>query len=170
MKGDLQQKAKIQNTDCGIVVGSSQEGYAQVMLPRREGCRYDAWSKSICDQLDQDNMILKAHNPLKATEGNMVEVKFETPGMGKSMFVVYILPILALIIGAALGNGLDPFGNQNASAAIGALVFLALGLWLVFSISRKQKGAGFPTITNILQKSDASQESRASSPGEADKA
>ncbi|MCF8105297.1 MAG: SoxR reducing system RseC family protein [Desulfohalobiaceae bacterium] len=169
MKDDLQQNKTLGQIDCGIVVGSSQEGFAQVMLPRREGCRYDAWSKSICHQLDQDNMVLKAHNPLKAKEGNMVELKFETPGMGRSMFIVYILPILALIIGAGLGNGLDPFGNQNVSAAIGALVFLVLGLWLVFSITRRQKGAGFPTITNILQRSDTSPESRASYPRDAEK-
>ena len=99
-------------------------------------------------------MVFKAENSLKAREGDRVEVKFAVPGKGKALFMVYILPILALIIGAGIGNAWNPFGNQNLSAVLGALILLILSLFLIFRLNRSKwgpKGSNMPRITSILE-------------------
>jgi positive regulator of sigma E activity len=153
MQESTMQNSVAEEVDYGVVVESSPDGTAQVMVPRREGCRTDAWRKNICDQLDQDNVILRTLNPVKASKGRMVEVSFTTPHLGKSMFVIYILPILALVLGAAIGSAWNPFGGQDISAVVGAVVLTGACLGLIFGLSRRQwgrKGLNMPTITNIL--------------------
>ncbi len=153
MDEQFQNKNQQEAIDCGVVVQKNPDDTAQVMLPRREGCRGDLWSKNICHQIDQDSMILKTDNPLKAREGDRVEVRFMVPEKGKSMFMVYILPILILIVGAGIGNVWDPFGNQNLSAVVGAFVLLILSLLLIFRLNRRKwgpEGSHLPKITSIL--------------------
>ena len=138
----------MEEVDIGVVIETSPDGSAQVMVPRREGCR--TWTKNICDQMDKDNVILRVQNPVKATKGRTVEVRFVTPPMGKSMFTIYILPILALIIGALGGMSLNPIGNENLSAVIGAFVLFIFSLGLIFGLNKKKwglKGTNRPSIT-----------------------
>jgi sigma-E factor negative regulatory protein RseC len=140
--------------DYGFVVEDKPEGFAQVRLPRREVCRTNMRVKNICDQFDEDSMILRAQNPVKAIKGNKVEVRFTNPDLGKSVFIVYLFPILSMIIGAVLGNILNPLGDQNLSAVLGAVLLLVICLALNFGINRskwQQTGPNAPRITNILE-------------------
>ena len=71
---------------------------------------------------------------------------------GKSIFLIYILPILTLVLGAAIGSVWYPFGEQDVSAVVGAAVLTGACLVLIFGLSRRQwgrKGFNMPTITNI---------------------
>jgi len=68
------------------------------------------------------------------------------------MFVISILPILALVLGAALGSAWNPFG-EHISAAVGAVALTGACLGLIFELRRRQwgrKGLNMPTIRNIL--------------------
>ncbi len=154
MNKETRQNNLLKIVDYGFVVETQPEGFAQVRLPRREGCRTEALSKNICHQLDKESMILRVQNPLKAVKGNKVEVEFIDPGLGKSIFIIYFLPILSLIIGAILGNAFNPLANHNLSAVLGAILFLAICLGLVFGLNRRkwqQAGRNAPRITNILE-------------------
>jgi len=120
------------------------------------GCRSDAWAKNICDQFDRDKVTLRVLNPVQAAEGNLVEVRFQTPPVGKSMIVVYLLPILALILGAVLGAAWNPLNNQDLSAVAGAVIVFICCLGLILGINRKnlgERGGNMPSITKILEDS-----------------
>lgn len=69
------------------------------------------------------------------------------------MFVIYNLPILALVLGAAIESAWNPVGEQDISAVVGAAVLTGACLVLIFGLGRRQwgrKGFNMPTITNIL--------------------
>jgi len=153
--GERSRKASLlEKVDYGFVVENREDGTAQVMLPRRKACQTDDWSKDICDQLDKGHLILRALNPIQALKGTKVEIRFVTQSLSKSIFIVYILPILSLIVGAILGGTLNPFGDQDLSAVFGSAVLFIICLGLMLGIYIKnwrQKSSNMPKITKILK-------------------
>ena len=53
-------------------------------------------------------------------------------------FVISILPILGLVLGAALGSAWNPYGEQDISAAVEAVALAGACLGLIFELSRRQ--------------------------------
>ncbi len=154
MKKESRQNTGFQESDYGMVVENNPDGSVQVRLPRREVCLKDARSKGICDQFDDNNMVLRVFNPVNAQKEDRVVVRYMAKPLAKSLFIVYLLPILALILGAIIGTTWNPFGNQNVSAVIGAIILLVICLGLIFSLHKRkiqEKGLDMPTITQILK-------------------
>jgi len=154
MKKESRQNASFQESDYGMVVENNPDGSVQVRLPRREVCLKDARSKGICDQFDDNNMVLRVFNPVNAQQGDRVVVRYVSKPLAKSLFIVYLTPILALILGAIIGTTWNPFGNQNVSAVIGAIILLVICLGLIFGLHKRniqEKGLDMPTITQILK-------------------
>ena len=102
---------------------------------------------------------VKALNLAGAGVGDRVLVTMPRRAALGAGFLVYMVPVLALIVGAALGNHWGPawgWGSQNAAVALGlgALILSWLGLRLIST--RVARGGGFTVrIVRVIQKGES---------------
>jgi sigma-E factor negative regulatory protein RseC len=99
-------------------------------------------------------MMILAANPLNAEAGQRVHISFKAENKGKATAILYIIPLIALLVGALVGDALDPFGNRDASAAFFCLLFVTitfLGIWY-YSHRKYERNVSFkPTIIAIIE-------------------
>ncbi len=121
-----------------------------------EGCS----SRGSCHAVGKERNRVQVINPLGARRGDTVVITFETGSLLKALFLLYMVPIIALLAGACAGNWLlapalssDP---SIVSAATGFFCFFA-AIWL----SKKKAGqlemldAYRPKITRIARRDSA---------------
>lgn len=82
-------------------------------------------------------MKVHATNELGAKVDDRVVVSFETASLLKASFLLYILPVLGLIIGAFSGQALAPSFHLDASVASIVAAFL---FFLVIVVGVKTRG------------------------------
>ena len=98
-------------------------------------------------------MIIRAANLLNAAKGQRVRIEIKQAGERKAIIILYVIPFIALFIGALVGNALNLFGNQDASAAFFGFLFLAITFLGIryYSRTRYEKDSSYkPTIIEIL--------------------
>ena len=83
-------------------------------------------------------MEVQAVNVAGADIGDRVVIGFQTRSLLKASFLLYVFPILGLIAGAAIGNGVGPVIGLNASATSPTVGFLFFFLAFLFV---RQKGS-----------------------------
>jgi sigma-E factor negative regulatory protein RseC len=136
----------------GEVIALLPGNRARVKIPRRSTCQ-GCSHRSFCDPFGTEHMVVEAHNPARARTGQKVEVSFGREKQSTAIFILYIIPLAALILGAAVGNALDPFNNQNASSAALSILCVALSFVGIRIYSRKRSETHpdkQPVITSIL--------------------
>ena len=111
-------------------------------------------SRGTCDVSSDKRMVIEVANDLQARIGDRVQISMPEGSLLKLSFLVYFLPILALVVGALLGDSLAPFLNVEptpASVICGisamAVVFLVLK-WLDHGSNVREKY--YPRMTRIL--------------------
>ena len=99
-------------------------------------------------------MVIEVANDLQAKIGDRVQISMPEGSLLKLSFLVYFLPVVALIAGAILGDRVAPFLNMEPTPAsvIGgvsamAIVFCALK-WLDRGSNTREKY--YPRMTRIL--------------------
>ncbi|OPX37504.1 MAG: hypothetical protein B1H13_12705 [Desulfobacteraceae bacterium 4484_190.3] len=91
----------------GIVVRLRDEGMADVMTEKKGGCESCGASHS-CHSFGTGNrMITRARNRIGAHAGDQVSLNLRSGLFVRSAAVVYLLPIVGFIIGAAVGSSLN---------------------------------------------------------------
>ena len=125
-----------------------------------EGCA----SRGSCHAVGKEKNSVKVINRLAAREGDTVVIAFETGSLLKALFLLYMVPILALLAGACAGNwliapawGKDP---SVVSAACGFICFFAAIWFAKQKASRmEQREAYQPKITRIARRAPAQPDS-----------
>jgi len=116
---------------------------AKVVVARRSSCCENC-EKDACD-IPEDGVETEAINAAGARVGQRVKIVMSTLTYFKGTFLVYIIPIVALITGAILGatylplfiKGTDP--DQLAALGGFALLFISLVvIKVVFSFIEKK--------------------------------
>ena len=98
-------------------------------------------------------MVIAADNKPKAIVGQKVRIEVRAADEGKAITILYVIPFIAMFIGALVGNALNFFGNKDASAAFFSFLFLAITFLCIryYSRTRYERGGGFkPIIIEIL--------------------
>lgn len=118
-----------------------------------EGCA----SRGSCHAVGKERNSVQVINGLDARVGDTVVIAFATGSLLKALFLLYIVPIMALLAGACVGNWLlAPSLDRNPSivAAITAFVFFFAAIWLakVKAGQMEKKEAYRPKITRIAQR------------------
>jgi sigma-E factor negative regulatory protein RseC len=104
--------------------------------------------------------MVEAHNPIGAALGDRVRVAVSTRSFLQSGFLVYIVPLIALVIGAIIGRlvgeRLVSGPNPDLLSAIFGVFFL-VGSFLVIRVgSRALPAEAFrPQITAILDEDES---------------
>ncbi len=118
-----------------------------------EGCS----ERHACHSLGGIKEIeIEVANPVHAEAGDTVMVAFKTSQLVRLSFMLYIFPIIALVIGAVLGDAFAAGFNADASifaALFGFLFFgIALGGIKLKDREAKKTGRYQPEIVQIKKK------------------
>jgi len=125
-------------------------GTARVLVKRNSAC-YHCPSRSCCASLGGDFKRVDVSNVIGAKEGQKVKIGISPKAVLKASFILYMVPILALITGAMLGNFLGPQYREIWSVFMGVGFFL--GSYFVIKPLNKHfenKAEYLPVVTEIL--------------------
>lgn len=99
-------------------------------------------------------MILDALNPLGAKPGQRVAFQIQQVNMLKAAFIVYVLPLVAIFVGALAGGYFAGYLNYEAlpyQIGGGVIAFFLAVLYIkYFDSSAKSNDEMRPVITRIL--------------------
>jgi len=137
----------------GIIIEVT-ETRARVIVRRSEMCE-ECQGKGVCKSLGGGNdMEAEALNRIGAKVGDRVLLQLDTSFFLKIAFIVYMVPVLALIGGAVAGLKLGPayaFEPELGSVLFGfgafSITFLIIYLIGVF---KKARSEHIPEIVKIL--------------------
>jgi sigma-E factor negative regulatory protein RseC len=144
----------------GTVVELKGKHTAVVVCEKSSFCKNCA-SMEAC-RLGDDNrsMLVDAHNMIGAKVGDKVKVVTSSKSFLQSSFILYIVPLLALVIGAAightLGEGLEAGPDPNLLSALIGIAFM-IGSFLVIRIGSRAipREAFMPRIAQIIYDEEA---------------
>ena len=133
--------------ETGIVIETS-ENKAKVKASRHGDCEN-------CEVCPGDNaMVVAVQNPIDASVGQRVAFEIQEANMLMAAFVVYILPLLALMVGAISGGILGNNLGQDVLAGQigGGILFFAIAVVYMKRYDRavKKNDQLLPVITKIL--------------------
>ena len=125
-------------TEKGIVikVDSTSAWVTTTKTSACEGCG----SRSSCSVLGGGKeMEVEAINNAGAKVGQMVVLSFDTSPLLKATFLLYVVPILFLMVGAVIGDKMAPLFNFDVSTFSLITGLLFFGLAIIFVKSKGNK-------------------------------
>ena len=130
-----------------------------------EGCA----SRGSCQAVDKERNSVRVINPLDARVGDAVVISFETGSLLKVLFLIYMVPILALLAGACAGNWLlAPLWGKDPSTVAAATAFICFLGAVWFSKQKasrmEKKDAYRPKITRIAGRAPVPEDAPAPAP------
>ncbi|MFP3927940.1 MAG: SoxR reducing system RseC family protein [Desulfobacteraceae bacterium] len=117
-------------------------GNAIVRVGRNSACA-QCRSRGACEMFSEKNMRIVVENTLGARQGDWVEISVPAVSLLKISLAVYLIPILALVLGAVIGSvwaearGMDPTITSILTG------LLAMGAAFL-SVRRFDRGASSP--------------------------
>jgi len=116
------------------------------------GCGISIWGRL----LGHRNNVFLADNQINAKAGDNVVVGVDERALLASSLAVYVVPLLLLLAGAAIGAYLAPAAaNADLRAVAGAVAGLVVGLvWLKWHAAGRGVSARYRPV--ILRQADAS--------------
>jgi sigma-E factor negative regulatory protein RseC len=147
----------------GNVVELKGKMVAVVLCQKGSFCKNCASMQSCQVSDDNRSMLVEAHNVIGAAVGDRVRLVTSSKSFLQSSFLLYIVPLIALIIGAAAGHIVGermPAGpDPNLLAALIGTAFLVGSFFIIRIGSRAiPKESFMPRITEILSADEALQE------------
>ena len=122
----------------GMVLNTFDNKTAEVITDRKDACSgcQDTHKCRTC--LTRSHLVARVQNPVGARQGDVVSIYLEDSALWTGAVLLYIIPILWLLVGALIGNGL---GSGWRIGETGAAIFLGLsgliiGLLITTIISR----------------------------------
>ena len=142
--------------EAGTIVELKGKHTAVVMCKKSSFCEHCAANGS-CTIGDDDHIrLIEVQNSFGATVGERVLIATTTKSFLQSSFLLYIVPLIALVLGAIVGKlagenlatGLDP---NLLSAVFG--VFFMIGSFVILRVGSSvlSKEAYMPKIVTILR-------------------
>ncbi|MBN2123159.1 MAG: SoxR reducing system RseC family protein [Deltaproteobacteria bacterium] len=140
--------------EVAVVEGVAEEK-AQVRIKRHSACAH-CEGRDSCHVFDGKDMVLEIRNDLHARTGDRVEITVPTRSLLKLTLLVYFFPVLALIVGAFLGNHWGPsLGTGPATGSVlGGSVAMAVAFFGLRRVDRaaRSKSEYQPRMRRILER------------------
>ncbi|MFO7727178.1 MAG: SoxR reducing system RseC family protein [Desulfonatronovibrio sp.] len=136
---------------------SVNHNLARVKIERSSTCSTCSCA-GICSPFGKDWMIIEALNPPGAKQGQDVVVTYRMEDELKASFILYIIPLISLVAGAAAGLWLDPLNNQDLSSVLGGFGLLLFSYAAIRTYSRNKYSTEQtfqPVIQEILPPGNA---------------
>jgi len=140
------------------VVLQTMGGLAQVETTQQEACK-SCGARGACQALGGDKKrVIAAVNQVGAQKGDRVVMAMPAKGVLGASFLVYMVPVFALLVGAAVGKKLGPsLGLSGQTGAIILGVLSLLGAWYILrQVSERLAGRKELTVkvVRILQQGE----------------
>ena len=142
--------------EVGTVVELKSKMVAVVMCIKSSLCENCATNGNCALGDDDNTRLIEVQNPLAAEVGEQVRIATTTKSFLQSSFLLYIVPLIALVIGAIAGmlvgesiyTGLDP----NLLSAIFGVFFMS-GSFVILRVGSNvlNKESYMPKIIEILK-------------------
>ncbi|MBW2502947.1 MAG: SoxR reducing system RseC family protein [Deltaproteobacteria bacterium] len=142
--------------EVGTVVEIQGQSKAVVLCEKSSLCEHCATSAACSIGDDDRHRLVTVHNPVHAVVGDRVKIATSTGTFLKSSFVIYIVPLIALVLGAIIGKltgesfvtSVDP----NLLSAIFGVFFL-VGSFLIIRVGSTalKKDVYMPKILEVLR-------------------
>ena len=137
-----------------------EEDWAWVETRRTGSCENCGQKKHCLISGDgNDRMLVKAENVAQARTGDEVEIYLNTKTKLKGLFMIYIFPVLGLLIGAIIGNGIT--GLVGLQGDLGTVLAAFCGMALAFLLARflgfrmKENNELTPIVSRIIRRMHA---------------
>jgi len=126
---------------------------ATVLIRRSAACAH-CDSQGACEVADDKTMHIVLLNELHARIGDRVQISLPSNSLLKLSFVVYFLPVVALVIGASLGDVWGPFFQMKSvtGSIFGGGIGL-LGTYFIMKWVNRRAGERMeyrPRITRVF--------------------
>lgn len=143
----------------GIVRKTEPNGYAQVETERKTVCGECEHQKMICyGCLLHPKIVGRVANPVGAGKGDTVKVYLSSKKLFLAAGLFYLVPMLALLLGAFLGLSISGTFNLPESAATlgSAVAGFLLGILIVTLLGRTNLLTKLfqPVITTIISSNE----------------
>lgn len=141
--------------EVGVVLEVKDNGTAVVRMSKAGSCEACSAAGS-CKAVSGDR-VLEAENRAGAVPGQHVAVEIEAGAFLRASFLVYMMPVIFLFIGAALGGKYGPAISGSLTLdywqAIGGILFLIASVVLIRLYNNKvRKDKGLKSvITKIME-------------------
>lgn len=143
----------------GTVVELKGKEIAVVLCKRHSACKHCPSSGACQLGSDSETMLVEAFNPIGADISDRVKVVTSTKHFLQSSFMLYIVPILGLLVGALIGQGIGEWTaigiDPSLLSAILGVAFLA-GTFLCIRVGTRalKREIFMPRIVAIQNKAD----------------
>jgi len=119
---------------------------AQLEIERKSACR----TCGLCSLRGKDTMIAEADNSIGAKVGEIVRIEIPSSIILKGAILFYILPLVALILGMALGIKITKHQTGSLILGFSLFIFSYILIWL-HGKKRKAQNIYRPKITRIIK-------------------
>ena len=122
----------------GVVIDTYGE-FAKVEARRSASCEGCA-SKDTCKPNSNTSMIIEVINPINARVGDRICFEVEASALLKSTFVIYLMPVIFLLIGAWAGGEISKiyplFKREEILSVISGSLFFLVSVFILISLNR----------------------------------
>ncbi len=135
----------------GVVIAVDGDR-AKVKIRRSPACA-GCSDERMCGLFGKDETVLTAQNQVGACNGQKVCVSFKVEGEVKASLILYLFPLVALVVGALIGNHLQILGDKEISGAIFGFLFVILAFITIKyynHVKYSQDQSYNPTITKVV--------------------
>ncbi len=142
--------------ETGSVVELKGKQIAVVLCQKSSFCQNCAAMRSCQSGSDDRSMLVEAFNPIGAEVGDRVKIVTSSKTFLQSSFLLYIVPLIFLLVGAVsgrvVGSFLETGPNPDLLAALLGVAFLAASFLVIRVGSRAiPMEATMPRVAEILQ-------------------
>ena len=135
------------------LVEEIRKGKAKVRVQRSSACK-SCSSRDHCEINTSTDVTIEALNEVNAKEGDWVELSVPAGSFLRLSLVVYLFPVVALIVGAVIGNELGRvFGISSGFASVsGGILAIILIYFILRGVNRRSESSNRyrPRLTKIL--------------------
>lgn len=127
-----------------------KENLVVVRLERQDAC---AKCKACVAGLESKDMFIEAENLCEASVGDWVNISLEQSNFLKAVFIVYTIPLIALILGLLIGYLI--FRTEIGSIIVGFSFITLAFLTIKLNEKRFNNGKYRPIAEEIVHKDKA---------------
>lgn len=142
----------------GIVIADESNNRVRVVTDRKGACGGCHSAPGKCQScLTSAKMESHAINPINAGIGDVVKVAISPANLFKGAAIMYLLPVVMLLLGAAGGLWVgEAPGWEEVGSVLGGLAGLMAGFWVATLLGRGRKLSRqmTPTITAVIGTAD----------------
>jgi len=137
-------------------IEKTDRGKAFVRVQKNSACAH-CESKGMCQVDNEREMVVEVENILGVGPGDQVEIMVPTGSFMKISLMVYMLPILAFMFGAFMGDNLAEklSLNPSLSAIIGGIGLMSIFFYILKKLDKVIGGNRryTPRLTRIIANS-----------------